>query len=216
MADFSCETVAGAPDLAEVTINGRFQSCAVAWLLLRPARSVSCMSEGRDFDPVALGSDRTDASQHGRRFEPPAERPQWKQAPISFAFATKVRSPPFVTIVARCSGRGVVEPDAEGGVIGAANTLQKKSVPVSPGDHPERARPTPLDRRNPSESGIFSAAHTAHAARKTRHICDERAGRAWPASGVAAPACGHQNIDLYGVFWREGMGLQSNLLRPLT
>lgn len=53
--------VIGSVNLAVVTTEGGFLGCVAAYLTGEPRRSVCCMSEGRDFNPAAQGSDRTDA-----------------------------------------------------------------------------------------------------------------------------------------------------------
>ena len=58
-------------NLAALTTNGGFLGCAAAWLTSPIGRSVRCLSEGRDFNTAASGSDRTDALQNRHSISPP-------------------------------------------------------------------------------------------------------------------------------------------------
>ena len=87
---------------ADVGFSGEseFTSRAQRMAMNRPSRLML-----QDASSSWKGSDRIDASRHGRRVEPPAERPQSKRAPINFAFAAKVSTPPIVSDSA-CWGDG--------------------------------------------------------------------------------------------------------------
>ena len=85
--------------------NGRFRGFAAARPSDQPRRSRCCMSEDRDFVPVALGSKQTDALQHARPISWRSECPLPEQAPSKLATAANVGSPPIrsTTLAVRCS-----------------------------------------------------------------------------------------------------------------